>query len=266
MAEFVTGFQTKEGVKKYDYNALGNKPSPLQTEGSNPDAPMSQKAVTDFVNANVTELANTQQMYVFGGDFSGTTYTPVSCNIPAGSYIVHIDRIESSDTDADTCQINFVSSDAVLKTFVFQRNTSINESLTLSAPVDTIRIYASKAYNEGRDDTFRVSGLKIVSDTILNQRISALEKKGIARIDYIELLANKWTGETSPYSQVVAVKGVTENSQVDLTPDVEQLAVFHRKDLAFVTENEDGVVTVYAIGSKPTNDYTIQATITEVNV
>lgn len=27
MAEFVTGFQTAEGVKKYDYNALGNQPS-----------------------------------------------------------------------------------------------------------------------------------------------------------------------------------------------------------------------------------------------
>ena len=42
-------------------------------------------------------------------------------------------------------------------------------------------------------------------------------------------------------------------------------AIFHDKDLAFVTENEDGVVTVYSIGDKPTNDYTIQVSITEVN-
>ena len=47
---------------------------------------------------------------------------------------------------------------------------------------------------------------------------------------------------------------------------MEQLAIFYNKDLTFVTENEDGVVTVYAIGQKPTNDYTIQATITEVYV
>ena len=68
------------------------------------------------------------------------------------------------------------------------------------------------------------------------------------------------------YSQVVTVDGMTENSQVDLTPDVEQLAIFHDKDLAFVTENVSGVVTVYAIGQKPTSDYTMQATVTEVNV
>lgn len=85
-----------------------------------------------------------------------------------------------------------------------------------------------------------------------------------ARIGYITLLANKWVGTDSPYSQVVSVDGVTENSQVDLTPSVAQLDTFHEKDLAFVTENEGGVVTVYAIGQKPMNDYTIQVTITEV--
>ena len=87
-----------------------------------------------------------------------------------------------------------------------------------------------------------------------------------ATIGEVTLLASKWVGNASPYSQVVQINGVTENSQVDLTPSVEQLAVFHNKDLAFVTENEGGVVTVYALGDKPTNDYTIQVTITEVYV
>ena len=86
-----------------------------------------------------------------------------------------------------------------------------------------------------------------------------------ARIAYVDLLADNWLGVTSPYSQVVEIEGVTENSQVDLTPSIEQLVVFYEKDLGFVTENEDGVVTVYAIGQKPENDYTIQVTITEVD-
>ena len=47
---------------------------------------------------------------------------------------------------------------------------------------------------------------------------------------------------------------------------MEQLAIFYDKSLALVAENEGGVVTVYAIGQKPENDYTIQATITEVYV
>lgn len=87
-----------------------------------------------------------------------------------------------------------------------------------------------------------------------------------ATIGYVNLLAANWVGNDNPYSQVVTIPGVTENSQVDLTPSVEQLAVFYDKSLAFVTENEDGIVTVYAIGQKPENDYTIQVTITEVSV
>jgi hypothetical protein len=85
-----------------------------------------------------------------------------------------------------------------------------------------------------------------------------------ARIGEVALIADNWTGEDNLYSQVVTIDGVTPNSQIDLTPSVEQLAVFYEKDLTFVTENENGVVTVYAIGEKPQNDYTIQVTITEV--
>ena len=87
-----------------------------------------------------------------------------------------------------------------------------------------------------------------------------------ASIGVVELLADKWVGSNNLHSQVVSIDGVTEHSQVDLTPSVEQLVVFYEKDLTFVTENEDGVVTVYAIGQKPTNDYVIQVTITEVSV
>lgn len=87
-----------------------------------------------------------------------------------------------------------------------------------------------------------------------------------ATIGEITLRAADWVGDDSPYSQVVKIDGVTAYSQVDLTPSVEQLSVFYYKDLAFVTENDGGVVTVYAIGQKPENDYTIQVTITEVYV
>ena len=88
----------------------------------------------------------------------------------------------------------------------------------------------------------------------------------IARLDEIVLLSSAWTGEDSLHSQVVTIEGITERSKVDLLPSVEQLAIFHNKDVTFVTENEDGVVTVYAIGDKPLLDYTMQVQITEVVV
>jgi hypothetical protein len=88
----------------------------------------------------------------------------------------------------------------------------------------------------------------------------------VAKIGEVTLFASNWVGGDNLYLQKVTVEGVTENSQVDLTPDVQQLAIFYEKDITFVTENEGGVVTVYVIGQKPTNDYTIQVTITEVDV
>lgn len=87
-----------------------------------------------------------------------------------------------------------------------------------------------------------------------------------ARIASVKLLASAWVGDENLFSQVVNIPTVTENSQIDLTPSAEQLAIFHDKDLAFVVENDGGMVTVYAIGQKPENDYIIQVTITEVTV
>lgn len=87
-----------------------------------------------------------------------------------------------------------------------------------------------------------------------------------ARLGSVTLLASAWTGSGNLYSQVVTIDGITERSQVNLTPSVSQMATFYEKDITFITENDDGVVTVYVIGQKPQNDYTIQASIVEVNV
>ena len=82
----------------------------------------------------------------------------------------------------------------------------------------------------------------------------------------ITLPASAWVGSGNLYSQVVPIAGVTENSQINLTPSVEQLAIFYEKDITFITENDGGVVTVYVIGQKPQNDYAIPANIVEVIV
>lgn len=95
---------------------------------------------------------------------------------------------------------------------------------------------------------------------------AAMQNATTARIGEVNLLASAWTGSGNLWSQVVQLDGVTERSQVDLTPSVEQLAIWYDKSLAFVAEQENGIVTVFAIGQKPANDYTVQVTITEVNV
>lgn len=110
------------------------------------------------------------------------------------------------------------------------------------------------------------------SDVVAEEYVDILESWKIELMEAAEnptivdvfLPQSGWVGDASPYSQVVTIEGATANSQVDLTPSVEQLTIFHQKDLTFVAENENGIITVYAVGDKPTNDYTIQATVTEV--
>lgn len=135
------------------------------------------------------------------------------------------------------------------------------------------KIYGKSAYEIALKHGFVGTEKQWLDSLTVNKEIimaaveEALKKAAKpALIGEVTIFADKWVGEDSPYSQVVEVEGVTEYSQVDLTPSVEQLAIFHEKDLAFVTENDGGVVTVYAVGQKPTNDYTIQVTITEVEV
>lgn len=85
----------------------------------------------------------------------------------------------------------------------------------------------------------------------------------VQKITYISLLAGSWAGTKSPYSQVVSVNGVTERSRVDLQPTTTQIVSLQKDDASLVTENNAGTVTVYAIGNKPSEDYSIQVSIVE---
>ena len=101
----------------------------------------------------------------------------------------------------------------------------------------------------------------------IEDRLYAIEQTHSPEIvRNVTLVASDWIGDASPYSQVVEIDGVTEFSKIDLQPDTEQLSIFHEKELTFVAENENGVVTIFCVGQKPLNDYTIQATMTEVIV
>ena len=149
-------------------------------------------------------------------------------------------------------------------TFIYQLATPIETPLS----EEEIATYTYlRTYREGTTVTNDASAymeLEYAMDA--KTYIDSLFAKSVARLTSVTLPASAWTGSGSLYSQVVSIAGITEYSKVDLLPSVEQLSIFHDKDVTFVTENEDGVVTVFAIGDKPTNDYVIQASITEVVV
>ncbi len=88
----------------------------------------------------------------------------------------------------------------------------------------------------------------------------------IPKMTTVSIPAANWTGDTAPYSQVITVNGVTANSKVDLQPTAAQILELQEADIMLMAENDNGTVTIYALGGIPTSDYTMQALITEVEV
>ena len=85
-----------------------------------------------------------------------------------------------------------------------------------------------------------------------------------SKLSTVTVLADAWKNATSPYTQEVELTDVSKNSQVNIALSMEQLAELSEKVLGFVAVNDDGVVTVYAFGEKPSKDYTLQVTIQDV--
>lgn len=158
---------------------------------------------------------------------------------------------------------NFLPFDNLLvNVYHVDEGSHLFEFSTANSEVNFIEILVDSTAADGF--TYTRTAINMLDLSKLIGRVATLEASATLRVAEIALPAANWREDESYYSQVVAIDGITANSQVDLTPSVEQLAIFHNKDLTFVTENEDGVVTVYAIGQRPENDYTIQVTIKEV--
>lgn len=76
----------------------------------------------------------------------------------------------------------------------------------------------------------------------------------------IELPAANWDGTSSPYSQIVEIADITENSKIDLQVTPEQLTWLQDQEISLIAKNENGLsVVIYAIGEKPTIDFTVQS-------
>lgn len=81
----------------------------------------------------------------------------------------------------------------------------------------------------------------------------------------VTLTSAGWTG-SDPYTQTASIDGATAQSKVDLQPDETVLAQMLDDGVsALFCKNDNGTLTVYALGAAPSADMTVQVTLTEVN-
>ena len=84
----------------------------------------------------------------------------------------------------------------------------------------------------------------------------------VEKVTEIVLSADNWYGGNGLWSQIVEVEEASPFSKIDLQPSADLLSALH--STALMAENNDGRVTVYAVGEKPASELIVQATITEV--
>ena len=80
----------------------------------------------------------------------------------------------------------------------------------------------------------------------------------------VVLSASAWDNKTIP-TQTVSVEGIGVNDKIDIQPDGNVInTMLNDGVVAIYFGNENGVVTAYSVGAKPTADITVQVTLSEV--
>lgn len=99
----------------------------------------------------------------------------------------------------------------------------------------------------------------------VNSKINTAVNETMPKLATVELLSTTWEENGDLYSQTVTISEVGENSKIDLQPTAQQVVLLQNEEISLMAGNDAGAVTIYAIGGKPSNDYTMQVLITEVN-
>ena len=87
----------------------------------------------------------------------------------------------------------------------------------------------------------------------------------LPRIANITLNSSRWEGSSSPYSQRIEIPTVTSDTKVDLQPTSSQLIYLQDMEIGLIAENDNGTVTVYAFGAKPSINMVMQVILQEVS-
>lgn len=112
---------------------------------------------------------------------------------------------------------------------------------------------------------------KITANGILKKE-GNLVTEAVANEDYatptyissVNLFYDSWVGD-GPYKQEIFIGRATERSKVDLQADANLIQkMIEQKINAIYVENDNGTLYAVAVGNKPTVDFMLSASVTEV--
>lgn len=244
------------------------------TTGANTDGTMTQSAITSALSDKV-DIANGQYAVTTGGDGAAYTATvPGITALTAGVSFIMIPHVVSTST-SPTLNVNGLGAKNIRRRLTSIATAPQNgyTASWLGAGLPFRVVYDGTQWiAEGHDKpagpdvygTVPKATADADGNDIVNTYATKVELQSyLPKSTTISLLAASWTGSSQPYSQVVTINGVTVNSKVDLQPTAVQIVELQNAHIMLMTENDAGTITVYALGEKPTSDYTMQVLITE---
>lgn len=188
--------------------------------------------------------------FIHGGEHTDIVFTGKECKVPK---IFNVKRMEVGVFAGDL--------QTTTPAVVHCRKSVLCDSGAPADPPPDVYAQVMEFLNKGVSEEMIA---KAVADYL---KANPVETGSTATNGEVKLIANNWenVGENH-WTQVVQIEGVTDHSQIDPTPDADQLEIFYNKKVMITFENDDCVVTAHLIGQKLENDYTMQITITDVRL
>lgn len=123
------------------------------------------------------------------------------------------------------------------------------------------RTELSKKLSIEKRETLTVENTVAIATTQARTEVSRARPNLLS----LTLPTASWSG-SNPYTQTVTIQGGTTRSKVDLDADASVISqlVSDGVEMVFISNDENGTFTAYAVGGKPSVNITVQATVTEV--
>lgn len=219
----------------------------------------------------------TKKLQIIGGsilqsDWNETdpTYAAYIKNKPdfptsalTGSYNDLKDKpeIDSSVTESSS---NAVTGGAVYEELAKKANTSDLSSVATSGDYNDL-INAPEVGNETTAGLTKLYGDtgNNTDGTMTQKAITTNLNNNKSHLKKITIPYATW-GDIGPYTQTLNVTGVTSNSKIDMQASAATIADIVDGEFSITIKNDNGTVTAYAVGKKPTIDLELTLSITEV--
>lgn len=131
------------------------------------------------IASELNNVENLKGFEVYSNNISGTQLVYVTVDIKAGTYIVDIDSITSSDTDSDLNAMVFMYVGGSGYTIRVTRGNNIQTTIDLPKDVEGIYFYASDNNAHSKSDTFTFSGVRISVGYPLKYEMDILKSASI---------------------------------------------------------------------------------------